>query len=85
MIVQQQNFDQPIELQRSGIDTIKYFPFSGKKIQQSAIVELPEACPIPNDVLLSRLGGNKMFVSQYLVKLPEKKMLENFMKKELGE
>lgn len=28
---------------------------------------------------------NQLFVSQYLVKLPEKKMLENFMKKELGE
>jgi hypothetical protein len=30
-------------------------------------------------------ADNQLFVSQYLVKLPEKKVLENFIKRELNQ
>jgi hypothetical protein len=45
-----------VELQRSGVEALRQLPFNEIEIQQSPTVELSEAYPIPNEVLLSRLS-----------------------------
>ncbi|GHT58831.1 hypothetical protein AGMMS50239_04140 [Bacteroidia bacterium] len=44
-------------------------------------------CGDKNETLVkyATSADNQLFVSQYLVKLPEKKVLENFMKRELNQ
>jgi predicted nuclease of restriction endonuclease-like (RecB) superfamily len=45
-----------VELQNSGDEIYKQLPFNEIQIQQPATVELPEAYPVPNELLLSRLS-----------------------------